>query len=90
MQKAQCPIVVLGMYKPVSTQQFSRGDGLSRWLLFSFALRAPSQGSQADYCGWAVAALGKVIPAPVPIQAAWAFTPNLPAEDGALLGPFSL
>lgn len=80
--KAQCPIIVLGVYKPVSIQQFSRGDGLSRWSLFSFALHAPSQGSQADYCGWAAAAPGEVIPAPVPIQAAWAFTPALPAEDG--------
>lgn len=80
--KTQCPIIVLGVYEPVSIQQFSRRDGPSGWLLFSFALRVPSQGSQEDYCAWAAAALGEVIPAPVPTRDRGTTWPFLPVVRG--------
>jgi len=57
---AQCPIAVLGAYRPVSVQQPPRGDGLSRQLLFSFAPHAPSEGSQADHGGGAAVAPGRL------------------------------
>lgn len=76
--------------KPVALRRSSKGDGLIKWLLFSFALPALSEGSQAGFCGGAAAVLGEAVSAPRPIQALWACTPTLPVRMGALLGLFSL